>query len=164
MNNQFKEVNIYQYVKEGIQNGSLVKKDVVKHACVSARLGIEGEVIKTIMEDGLEETINIVDKDPVTDKVDWVVTNPNNEQYIVPHAVFIKKYCIDPENPDLYKPLEEIKIAVQINEHIMFKAPWGDNMYIQAGGYLIINSETDIYGIQEQEFLETYHELYDLER
>lgn len=35
-------------------------------------------------------------------------------------------------------------------------APWGEKMNIEKGGYLVVNAPDDIYGIQLQEFNNTY--------
>lgn len=158
MNNKeaFYEVNIRDYVKKGLESGLLSLSQVEKFGRIFARKGILDEEIKTIMANGLNETINFVKIDPETNEVDWVVTNPGGEQYIVKNSVFRKKYEIDPEDPKKYKPKGDPVLATRINENICFKAPWGETMYIKSGGYLIVNSETDIYGIQEEAFLQTY--------
>jgi len=155
-NARFDEVDIAEYVKMQTNVGWNVPMEAYKFARISARKGILGEEIKTIMADGLEETVNTVQADPNNGELGWVVTNPGGEQYIVPDETFKKKYEVDPENPEMYKPKGGPVMAMQIWDNISFKAPWGEMMNIRAGGYLIINSDTDIYGIQEEEFNNTY--------
>jgi len=155
-NEDFINVNIQEYVKKGLETGALGLSPAAKFARIYARKGILNEQIRTIMANGLEETVNTVKIDPETNELDWVVTNPDGEQYIVSNSTFIKKYEIDPENPKMYKPKGRPVLVTRIFDNISFTAPWGEIMNIKAGGYLIVNSETDIYGIQEAEFNNTY--------
>ena len=46
--------------------------------------------------------------------------------------------------------------AARLGESITFTAPWGEEMRIRAGGYLIISNPADVYGIAEDEFCKTY--------
>lgn len=153
---EFKRIDdMYTYVRDGIISGKFTLDEVAKFARVMARQGIEGEEIITVMADGLEETRNVVKVDE-NGNPGWVLTNPDGEQYIVPDATFNKKYEIDPENPDVYKPKGGPVISCKTNENIEFTAPWGEPMKIEAGGSLIINNPNDIYGIQKTEFENTY--------
>ncbi len=158
---QFENVDVLKFVKQGLANGSLTPQKAEKIARIYARDGIVGEEIRTIMADGLEETVNVVKEDPETHKVDKVVTNPGKEQYIVPASKFEQKYEVDPENPEMYKPKGGPVTVTQIDQNIAFKASWGEDMQIKSGGYLVITSYTDIYGIQEKEFNETYRIVSD---
>ena len=115
-----------------------------------------GEEIVTKLANGLEETRNTVKMDDKTGEPGWVVTNPDGEQYIVDDSTFKRKYEIDPENPAQYKPVGGPVLSCQLNEHIEFKAPWGENMKIECGGSLILSGKNDIYGIQKDEFEHTY--------
>ena len=153
----FKKVdNITEYVKEGITSGKLTVEEVAKFARIHARQGILGEEIVTKMANGLEETRNTVTADEKTGEPGWVVTNPDGEEYIVADSTFKKKYEIDPENPEQYKPKGGPVLSSPINEHIEFNAPWGETMKIEAGGSLILSGANDIYGIQKAEFENTY--------
>ena len=153
----FKKVdNITEYVREGIKSGRLTVDEVAKFARIHARQGVLGEEIITKMANGLEETRNTVTADEKTGEPGWVVTNPDGEEYIVADSTFKKKYEIDPENPEQYKPKGGPVLSSQINEHIEFNAPWGEIMRIEAGGSLILSGPEDIYGIQKAEFENTY--------
>ena len=153
----FKKVdNIAEYVREGIKSGRLTVDEVAKFARIHARQGILGEEIVTKMANGLEETRNTVTADEKTGEPGWVVTNPDGEEYIVADSTFKKKYEIDPENPEQYKPKGGPVLSSPINEHIEFNAPWGETMKIEAGGSLILSGANDIYGIQKAEFENTY--------
>ncbi|MGE5473620.1 MAG: hypothetical protein ACM3UU_05310 [Ignavibacteriales bacterium] len=157
MANDFKKVdNILGYVSEGISNGTFTVDEVAKFARISAVQGEVGQEVVTKMANGLEETRNTVKLDEKTGQPGWIVTNPGGEQYIVEDSVFAKKYELDPENNSQYKPKGGPALATQINEDITFEAPWGGDMNIAAGGYLVLGGKNDIYGIQEQEFNDTY--------
>lgn len=153
---KFKRVDIADYFKQGFESGNIKLRKVKKISKIEARIGIYKERIKTIMANGLKETVNIVDVDKKTGELDNVITNPAKEQYIINHQIFHKKYKKDPKHPNKYASRGLINLAARINEDIVFKAPWGKDMYLEKGGYIIINSKTDIYGIQEQEFKNTY--------
>lgn len=126
-----------------------------KYARVEAVQGLEGEVITTIMSDGHVETVNKVEKDE-DGNCGWIVTNPSGEKYIVPHKIFAKKYDLEVGADGKHAPKGDPIKAIQINENIEFAASWGEQMKINAGGYLNISNKDDIYGIQEKEFCETY--------
>ncbi len=153
----FKKVdNIAEYVEKGLISGKLTVEEVAKFARIHARQGIPGEEVVTKMANGLEETKNTVKLDEKTGNPGWVVTNPDGEEYIIEDSTFQKKYEIDPENPEQYKPKGGPVLSTRINEHIEFQAPWGETMKIEAGGSLIISGPSDIYGIQKDEFKNTY--------
>lgn len=153
----FKKIdNIAEYVKEGIKSGKLTVEEVAKFARIHARQGLLGEEIVTKMANGLEETRNTVTADEKTGEPGWVVTNPDGEEYIVEDSIFKKKYEIDPENPEQYKPKGGPVLSSPINENIEFDAPWGETMKIETGGSLILSGPSDIYGIQKAEFENTY--------
>ncbi len=153
----FKKIdNISEYVREGIRLGRLTVDEVAKFARIRARQGSLGEEIITKMANGLEETRNTVTADEKTGEPGWIVTNPDGEEYIVADSTFKKKYEIDPENSELYKPKGGPVLSSQINENIEFNAPWGEIMKIEAGGSLILSGPQDIYGIQKNEFENTY--------
>lgn len=153
----FKKVDdILEYVKDGIISGKLSVDEVEKFARIQARQGKLGEEVITKMANGLEETKNTVKADEKTGKPGWIVTNPDGEEYIVDDSNFQKKYEIDSENPSQYKPKGEPVLSSHINENIEFDAPWGEKMKIEAGGSLILSGPKDIYGIQKNEFENTY--------
>lgn len=155
----FKKINAAEYVEYLKSIGAPFDR-FYKFAKVLARQGMEGEEIKTIMANGLEETVNSVKVDAESGQPDWVIKNPGGEEYIITDKNFKKRYEITGE-----ENLEEFSVysskraeitAVQIKENVSFTAPWGSEMNIAAGGYLVVNNPTDIYGIQYEEFLQTY--------
>ena len=148
--------NIADYVKNGIENGTMIPSEFAKTARIQAEQGVVGQEVVTVMQNGLVETKNTVKLDEKTGEPGWIVTNPNGEKYIVDDSTFKKKYEIDPENPAQYKPKGAPVNCVTISEDITFEAPWGGDMHIAAGGVLVLAGKGDIYGIQAEEFAQTY--------
>lgn len=126
-------------------------KYYAKSARISARPGKVGEEITTKMKDGHKETTNVVENEG-----DMVATNPSGEQYIIPAETFANKYEPDPNNPGRYRPIGGAQEFITLDENVMFRAPWGQQMFIKKGGVLNITKRDDIYGIQQAEFQETY--------
>lgn len=144
--------NIAEYVKGYALEGEHYFHEAIKTATVKARRVKEGEIINTKTSDGLDETKNIGIKDE-KGELGWVVTNPGGEEYIVSNDEFSQSYTqVTTDEYVKGKPV----ITMKLEDDIAFNAPWGEEMKIQAGGYLIINGKDDIYGIQEVSFNETY--------
>ncbi len=120
-----------------------------KDVTIQARPATPGEEITTVMKDGHVETKNIAKPG------DMVVTNPGGEQYIVSGEKFPKKYV--PTDADgVFKPAGGPAKIELVDHNISFKAPWGEDMKIKAGGVLVNNGNGDIYGIQPDEYKQTY--------
>lgn len=156
-NMEFRKIeSIRKYLSEGINNGSLQIERWQKTGEITARKGVIGEEIVTVMSDGLEETRNTVRADE-NGNPGWVVTNSTGEKYIVKDSVLRKKYEKIEGTEDRYKPVWNPITAVKISESITFAASWGEEQNIASRGYLVFNETfDDIYGIQEKEFEETY--------
>lgn len=150
------EFRAVENMKDYILGGGFEAKTYQKKGEIRARQGVIGETVITVMSDGMEETKNTVVEDE-NGKPGWVVTNPSGEQYIVKDAVFCKKYEKIEGTQDGFRPVWCPVTAVQIGENISFVAPWGENMNVVAGGYVVFDKEyKDVYGVQESEFNETY--------
>lgn len=147
----FKEVEAVSYAENKIKAGVKVE-EYAKTARIQARVAVEGEQIVTQMKDGHIETKNTAKEGDV------IATNPAGEQYIIPAATFVKKYEVDPVNPEQYRPKGGAQQFIHVDEDISFKAPWGEEMHIKAGGVLNVSGLTtgDVYGIQKDEFKNTY--------
>ena len=159
-NMNFRKIeNIKEYLAEGLKSKRFESKTYQKSGEITARVGKIGEEIVTIMANGLEETKNIVTADE-NGNPGWVVTNSTGEQYIVSNSVFKKKYERIVGTENRYKPIWNPITAAQIDENICFVAPWGEIQNLIAGGYLVFNKNLDdIYGIQQEEFNETYEKI-----
>lgn len=148
--------NIVDYIKDCIKCGAEIKS-YRKFTIVRARKGILGEVVVTKMKNGLEETKNTVGVDEFN-HMDWVITEPDGEKYVVKHNNFIERYEVVDASTNTYQPKRKIHYFIQINDNITFIAPWGEEMTIKKGGYINITDNNDIYGVQKDEFLNTYKE------
>lgn len=153
---EFIDVNVQNYVSDLVESSEQELLEYKKFARVKAEQGKVGQEIVTIMKDGLVETKNVVKEDPETGEPDWIVTNPNGEQYCVPDKTFKKKYELEVDSEGYHRPKGGAIKAIQITDNISFTAPWGEKMNIVKGGYLVVNNPNDIYGIQEEEFHNTY--------
>lgn len=106
----------------------------------------EQEIVTII--DGLEETRNTAKEG------DRIVTGPKGERYVIAGDKFEKLYEANPDNVEEFRAKGTIH-ATHVTENISFTAPWGEEMYIKAGGVLVQNGD-DIYGIEEDAFAQTY--------
>lgn len=150
---------ISDYVKTGIKNGTLQIMEAVKGASITAKRGVPGQIVRTYTrsEDGSDfyETKNIVKVDK-NGQPGWIVTNPDGERYIVKDEDFKAKYIQDADGSNVYRPKGKPVLVAGITEDISFIAPWGEEMNIQAGGFLVLAGKDDIYGIQGPAFAKTY--------
>lgn len=146
------QINLQEYVAEHLAAGDRIHL-YAETARIKARPGIVGEEIVTKMSDGHTET-----KSTVQSEGDMVVTNPDGEQYIVDEKTFAKKYELDPVSPNRYRPTGGAQQFLFLHEDVEFTAPWGEQMSIKKGGVLNITGrdQGDIYGIQRNEFDNTY--------
>lgn len=139
---EFKEIDCVQYIRN---RKTKVARKIAKIKAIQAT---ENTVIETVMKDGHKETINVASPG------DYIVTNPSGEQYVIKEKDFDKRYKSLGEG--VYQSLGSPVSVCELDINVKFKAPWGEDMYIKEGGYLIINKPDDIYGIQKEEFYETY--------
>jgi hypothetical protein len=122
-----------------------------KTALVQAEVVPTGTQVTTRMKNGLVETHNVAKGDNT-----MLVTNPDGEQYLVGSEKFSKRYDA---RGDLYSPKSSPVKTIQVREDVSFTAPWGEEMKIARGGVLVNAGENDIYGIQREEFANTYTRL-----
>jgi len=172
----YKKVEVVSYVKEGIENGTLIPVQAEKFARIIARQGNVGETVISwsVDQDGKEvqEKVNKVELDKETNEPGWVVTkvdeqgmiivdnNNHTNEWIIEDHTFKDKYELDPANPSLFKPKGGIQIFVQIPDNIILNQ-WGSDMKIAAGGYINITKVDDMYGISQRDFEDTYKVLND---
>lgn len=172
------KVDVLKYVKEGLLNGSLIPIKAMKFARIIARQGVAGEEVISWSVDKdsneVKEKVNVVQIDPETNEPGFVVTkasengevivdnNGHLNEWIIDYKTFKKKYEVDPDNPNLFRPVGGIQTFVQINDNIILNQ-WGSDMKIAKGGYINITNLEDIYGISERDFLDTYKNIYEME-
>ena len=149
--------DIRKYVEKCLAEGKSSAK-YVKITPIKARRGLVGEHIITRMADGyIESEFYIKNSD------DYVVTNPNGEEFVVSNEAFQERYVPDPEKEGVYIPRSLPQEMLPLDEDVEFTAPWGKVMRIRAGGVLNITRKDEgyIYGIQPTEFAQTYKKFED---
>lgn len=158
-NTEFTEIkDIKRYIREKTESREMKPGVYKKTGDITARQGVVGEEIVTVMANGLKETVNTVKADE-NGNPGWVVTNPTGEKYIVADKTFRGKYEPIDGTENGFCPVFRPIIAGRTNENISFPAPWGTPINLLSGGYLVFTDMDDIYGIQADEFYATYKEI-----
>ena len=176
---EYKKVEVASYVKQGIENRTMIPRQAKKFARIIARQGNVGETVISWSVDSqgneIQEKVAQVQLDEQTKQPGWIATkvdeqgnivvdnNNHPNQWIIDDTTFKKKYEIDPENPSLYKPKGGPQTFVQITDNIIL-SQWGSDMQIAAGGYINITNIDDMYGISQRDFQDTYRFTEDLEK
>lgn len=141
-------------IKQCILRGEFISVIAEKNKPVSARAGVVGEQIVTLVDDGaLTETTNTVKKDG-----DMVVTNiieGCTNSYVVKAEKFAALYSAVAGSPGVFKPVSGPKEVFIIDRDIQIVAPWGEQMKLRAGAALVPDSDC-FYGINPSEFAATY--------
>lgn len=179
MMEEYTKVEVEKYVKQGIEDGSLIPRQAEKFARIVARQGNLGESVVSWSSDSngkeVQEKIAQVAIDEQTKQVGWIVTkvdkqgniivdnNGHTNQWIIDDTTFKKKYEIDPDNPSLFRPKGGLQLFVQINNNIILNQ-WGSDMKIASGGYINITNVDDMYGISQRDFEDTYAFADDLKK
>jgi|LGVF01.2.fsa_nt_gb predicted hydrocarbon binding protein len=151
MQDNFIQVDVFNYLTNNYKEVDFLV--AIKVASVKAVKGKLGESVETVLQNGLRETINVVKQD-ANSNVDVIITNMGEEKYVISYKKFIKNYKKVKEN--IYKPKTNYKVVLKLKDDISFVAPWKELMHISRGGFLVINNQDDIYGINESEFSSTY--------
>lgn len=173
------KVEVTSYVKQGIENGTMIPIQAEKFARIIARQGIVGENVVSWSVDfqgnEVQEKISQVQVDAQTNQPGWIATkvdeqgniitdnNGHVNQWIIDDTTFKKKYEVDTENTLLFKPKGGPQIFVQITDNIILNQ-WGSDMKIAAGGYINITNPNDMYGISERDFNDTYRVIDNLSK
>lgn len=169
---EYKKVNILEYVKEGLKNGTLVPRKAEKFARITARPGVKGEKVISWTVDKDEkpivEKIDYVSLDEKTKKPGWVATKLGDDlqpvidkhghknQWIIGDEKFQKKYELDRKGKyTVFRPTGGIQIFVEITEDIIVQQ-WGKEMKVAKGGYINITDVNDMYAISKRDFDDTY--------
>lgn len=175
----YTKVEVTSYVKQGIENGTMIPRKAEKFARISARQGMVGETVISWSVDDfgepVKEKVARVELDEKTNEPGWIATKVNENmdtvidknghfnKWIIPDSTFKKKYEIDPDNPKFFKPKGGTQIFVQITDNIILNQ-WGSDMKIAAGGFINITDVCDMYGISQRDFEDTYKFTDQLEK
>lgn len=168
---EYIKVNVYKYVKDGLEKGTMVPFQAEKYTRIIARPGVFGEEIISwsVNEKGepIKERVNRVKIDPETGNPGWVVTkissdgivlidaNGHDNSWIIGDKKFREKYEIDNPELGIFKPVGSVQTFVKIDKDIIL-SQWESEMKIARGGYINITNPEDMYGISERDFLDTY--------
>ena len=168
----YKKVDVYQYVKEGLKNGSLNVIEAKKNAKVFARQGNLGEKVITWALDDFGNSIvereDYVTLDENTHEPGWVVTkidqeekpvidiNNHTNQWIIRNSVFHSKYNGDFSQPGVFVSKGITQQFIPISENIQIIVKTGATMNISSGGYLNVTNPERISGISAKDFQDTY--------
>jgi len=119
-----------------------------KIAEVKARPAKPNECVFTIAE-GILETKNVAKFG------DYIVTNPSGEEYIISGEELHHRYHLKPGTSNTYVPVSPPVRVVFCQRPVAFKSPWGETMFLKAGGALV-EHPNGCYGIQPELFAATY--------
>ena len=157
--NEIANIKVYKTIdpEQFVQNHAESVVYFKKVGSVEARPAIPGERIDTIMKNGHLETSNVAGENQ------YVIRNPDGEQYIIDAKKFESRYNLNTaelgtDGFSKYQvasgPMKVIRLGK--NEDVEFQTPWGETMRINGAGVIVDNGPGDIYGIQAQEFANTY--------
>jgi hypothetical protein len=109
--------------------------------------------VVTVTSDG-KETENVAEPN------DIIMSGPSKEQYVVKPEKFPKLYTgkvggtVTPEqSPRIVARVDSI------DQPITFKAPWGEDMILKRGDYLVKDGDQGYYRIAQKEYDETYNPI-----
>jgi len=144
---QFKPVTkqklVYKYVENG-KPGSMSPMTYTKST-------VQQPVVTTTT-DG-KETQNTADVG------DIIMSGATGENYVVKVAKLPKLYTGN-VGSDIYPEQSPRQVALYSGEPVTFKAPWGEDMVIKPGDYLVKDpANTGYYRIAKVEFEKTYNKL-----
>ena len=120
-NMEYRKVDTKEYVEAGLADGSLEVFEAAKHARIGAVKGEAGQEVISWSEDEdgnpIQEKVATVTADEETGETGWIATKTDAEgnpivdknghinQWIIDDKTFRKKYEVDPEHPDIFKPV-----------------------------------------------------------
>ena len=109
--------------------------------------------VVTVTSDG-KETQNVAEPN------DIIMSGPSREQYVVKAEKFPKLY--DGEIGGVVIPEQGDRIVARVDnitEPITFTAPWGEDMILKRGDYLVKDPSGGYYRIAQQEYDQTYNPI-----
>ncbi|MBR3144059.1 hypothetical protein IKF12_02565 [Candidatus Saccharibacteria bacterium] len=170
-NMEYKKVNTKEYVEAGLADGSLEVFEAVKHARIAAMKGEVGQEVISWSEDEngnpIQEKVATVDADEETGETGWIATktdaegnpiidrNGHTNQWIISDKTFRKKYEVDPEHPDIFKPVGGPQKFVETREGLVI-TQWGEEMKMPRGSFINITNPDDMYAVNPRDFNDTY--------
>lgn len=142
-----------------------------KSGSVVARRAVPGERVRTWSQDGIAEADEVgregcffltkagPDGRPLVD------AHGHENMWQVDEATFRKKYDV-PEDGVVDGATVDVKKGqpqdfIQVDRDVAFLVPWGENganilQFVAKGGYMNVTDPSDVYGISERDFEDTY--------
>ena len=112
--------------------------------------------VVTITSDG-KETQNVAEPN------DIIMSGPSREQYVVKPEKFIgERGLYTGKVGGTVTPEQSPRIVARvenITQDITFKAPWGEDMILKRGDYLVKDGDQGYYRIAQKEYDETYNPI-----
>jgi hypothetical protein len=112
---------------------------------------VDGLMVETYTSDGRLETTNTAYSGDV------IMSGPTKEKYVLKASKFNKMYTMV-DTAGVVIPEQSPRQVCEYtgDAEINFMAPWGENMILTKGDFLVKESETEYYRIGREEFLKTY--------
>lgn len=132
---------------------------------IITRLGEHVETVKTakagdwiVFNIGNVNPKSIPGYDSMTPEEQVLACAERAEAYVPPAGSFDNSYTLgDAVGKGRYaKTCSDPRIAVTIPFNFVINAPWGEDMFVRAGGVIINNGPNDTYGIEKEAFASTY--------
>ena len=140
-----KQAKKYEYAKSS-QNMPAMSYTVVQ----------QQQPVVTVTSDG-KETQNTAEPN------DIIMSGPSREQYVVKPEKFIgKRGLYTGKIGGTVTPEQSPRIVARvenITQDITFKAPWGEDMILKRGDYLVKDGDQGYYRIAQKEYDETYNPI-----
>lgn len=138
-----KQKLVYKYVEDG-KPGSMTPMTYTKSK--------GKQNIVTTTADG-KETQNVAEDG------DIIMSGATGENYVIKGVKFSKLYHGN-VGGDVYPEQSPRQVTLYTGEETKFKAPWGEDMVIKPGDYLVKDpANTGYYRIAKVEFEKTYNKL-----
>lgn len=109
------------------------------------------QLVVTVTSDGMKETQNTANAGDV------IISGPSREKYTIKKEKFPKLY--QGTIGDTVIPEQSPRIVARVDnitEPIAFTAPWGEEMYLSPGDYLVKDGDAGYYRIAKKEYEQTY--------
>lgn len=141
----FKPVTKQKLVYKFIDGG-----DIDNMPPMSYTVSDKQQPVVTVTSDGKETQ-------SVAEKGDIIFSGVHQEKYTIKAAKLPKLY-VGNVGGDIHPEQSPRQVAVYSGEPVLFKAPWGEDMIIKPGDYLVKDpANTGYYRIAKAEFEKTYN-------
>lgn len=96
----------------------------------------------------------------VAEPQDIIMSGPSKEQYVVKADKFPKLYTGEIGNEVIPEQSPRTVARVDsIEQPVTFKAPWGEDMILKKGDYLVKDGDQGYYRIAQKEYDATYNSI-----